>query len=536
MELGLVVVGFALLTAVVLRPLPWHLATMVYNAENGDGQFSVWNVAWVARALFHDPRHVLDANIFYPHRWTLAYSELNLFAGVIASPAYWLTRSAYAAHNFALLASFVLSGTGMYYLCRELSADRRAAVVGGTVFAFCPHVFGHLPHIQLLMTAGLPFSLLAFHQVLDRPTASRGAMLGLAMAAQAYACAYYSVFVLLMVGFAALAMAAMRGAWKQAAYWRAIGVGAVVAVVTSVPLVLSALFLQQSGFNRTLAESRLYVADWRAYLASSHSLHAWMLPYLGHWKEVLFPGFIAGLLGLMGVIVCWRAGGRRREAAVLYGGLSILAAWASFGPDAGLYAALYRLIPTFSMLRAPSRFGLVVVFGLSVLASLAVAWLIERTRRATLVGAVLIAAAMAEAIVPLKFDPALQPHAAYRMLATLPSGPVLELPVYSRKLGFRRARYMLDSTTHWMPLVDGYSDYTPPDFDARAEALADFPSLSSLTDMKRDRVRYAVVHLEPYGRKARTELDARVREFAPYLRQLHRDEELLMFEVVGYPD
>jgi hypothetical protein len=94
---------------------------------------------------------------------------------------------------------------------------------------------------------------------------------------------------------------------------------------------------------------------------------------------------------------------------------------------------------------------------------------------------------------------------------------------------------MLDSTTHWKPLVDGYSDYIPPDFDARAETLADFPSLGSLTDMKRDGIRYAVVHLQPYEPAMRAELEARARALAPYLRELHRDDELLLFEVVRYP-
>ena len=46
---------------------------------------------WPARSS-SDPLHVFDANIFYPHRWTLAYSEANLGAGALAAPVYWLDR------------------------------------------------------------------------------------------------------------------------------------------------------------------------------------------------------------------------------------------------------------------------------------------------------------------------------------------------------------------------------------------------------------------------------------------------------------
>jgi hypothetical protein len=536
LELLLVVFGYAVVTTIVLYPLPFHLSTLVYNPNNGDGQFSVWNIGWVARTLIADPAHLFDANIFYPHRWTLAYSEMNLAAGALAVPVYWGTRSAYAAHNFAVLSSFVLGATSMYYLCRELTGDRRAAVVGGLLFGFCPHLFAHLPHIQLLMTSGIPLSLLALHRVIERPTSNRGAMLGLALAWQAYACAYYSVFVLLMVGFAVLLIPTLRRSWRNAAYWEAVGVGAVVSVTATVPLLMAALYLQQSGFNRTLEASRQYVADWRAYLASGNLLHSWMLTLLGSWKEVLFPGFLAVGLGITGIVLCWRAGGKRRELAILYGTLTVGALWASFGPDGGLYTLLYQVVPTFSMLRAPSRFGLVVAFGLAVLASLATAALLSRSRRPVILSGVLIAAAFSEALVPVAFGPVLEPSPAYSLLATLPDGPVLELPVYSHSLGFRRSRYMLDSTVHWKPLVDAYSDHIPADFEARAEALADFPSLTALRDMKRDRVRYAVIHLDPYTSEMRSELLKRTEEFAQYLRPLYRDREVLMYEVVGYPD
>src|ERR1700687_1717448 len=145
-ELALVLLGFGALAVALTFPLAFRLGT-VGRVDIGDGQLSIWNVAWVARTLIVDPPHVFDANIFYPHRWTLAYSETNLGAGALAIPVYWATRNPYAAHNFVLLVAFVLTAIGMYYLVRHLTGDRRGAAVAAICFAFCPYVFAHLPHI-----------------------------------------------------------------------------------------------------------------------------------------------------------------------------------------------------------------------------------------------------------------------------------------------------------------------------------------------------------------------------------------------------
>src|SRR5437879_4834666 len=177
-ELALVIAGATLLTIVMTWPLAAKMGHLG-RVDNGDGRFSIWNVAWVARTLIVDPVHVYDANIFYPHRGTLAYSETNLGAGALAVPVYWWTHNPYAAHNFVVLLSFVLSAIGTYYLVRYLTGSRRAAVISAICFAYCPFVFAHLPHIQLLMTARLPFSRLAFHLLAARPPPAAGAALGL---------------------------------------------------------------------------------------------------------------------------------------------------------------------------------------------------------------------------------------------------------------------------------------------------------------------------------------------------------------------
>ncbi len=534
-ELALVLLGFGALTIALTYPLAFHLGS-VGRVDNGDGQLSIWNVAWVARALVVDPLHVFDANIFYPHRWTLAYSETNLGAGALAIPVYWATRNPYAAHNFVLLLSFVLSATGTYYLVRYLVDDRRAGAIAAICFAYCPYVFGHLPHIQLLMTAGLPLSLLAFHRVADRPGARRGAVLGLAMALQAFFCGYYAVFVALVVGFSVLFVAATRRLWTDARYWSAIGVAAGVALGIAVPLLMPYSSLQgTTGFTRSLESARQFSADWRAYFASSARAHSWMLRLIGHGREQLFPGCVASVFGAAGVVSGWRARGRLREVSVLYASLAGLACWGSLGPAAGLYSALYSTLPIFSLLHAPSRFGVVVAFALSVLAGIGVAALLARVSRPALAATLVAAVAAAELATPLRFPQVPPSDPAYRVLAALPRGAVLEMPVYSSKFAFERTRYMLSSTAHWMPLVDAYSDYIPQDFNEHADVLGLFPSREAFTLLESDHVRYAVFHLDRYGPANGPPLLARLSEFAPYLRQHFADERTVLYEIVAFP-
>src|SRR5438445_265577 len=108
---------------------------------------------------------------------------------------------------------WLLAFAGCYYLVRYLVRDRRAAAVSAIAFALCPYIFAKTPQMQLLMTAGLPFCMLAFHRVADRPTAGRAVMLGLVMAAQVAFRGYYAVFAMLMVGFATFVLAATRRLW-----------------------------------------------------------------------------------------------------------------------------------------------------------------------------------------------------------------------------------------------------------------------------------------------------------------------------------
>jgi hypothetical protein len=530
----IVTVLFAAITIALTYPWAFNLASLG-RTDNHDTQYSIWNVAWVARTIVVDPLNVFDANIFHPHRRTLVYAEANIGAGLLAAPIYWLTRDPFLAHNFVVLLSFVLGGLGAYYLCRYLVGDRRAAFVAAIGFAFVPYLFGHLPHIQLLMTAWLPFSMLAFHRLADRPSAGRGAVLGLAMAAQVLFCAYYGVFLVLAVGVAIVLVAIAYGLLVNRRFWIGVATAAIVSAAVVAPLLWQYMLLSGDlGFNRPLADARPYAARWDMYLSSYAYAHGWMARFTSRSGELLFPGFLPLAFGAAGAYFCWRSGGRARIIMLLYVLIGVMAFWASLGPDGGLYTLLYHVVPGFGLMRAPSRMGIVVALAVTVLAAHGLARLLAAARRPWLVAPALAGLLVLELATPIQLRPVPGFSEGYRVLATLPAGPLLELPVSSHQARVNRVRYMLASTVHWMPIVVAYSDYTPPEFLDAVPVLAQFPSRQSFARLEQYGVRYVIFHLDAYVHQ-KDALNARLAEYGSYLRRVYADERMLLYEIVAYP-
>lgn len=530
--------------------MTWPLAAgmgRLARTTSADGMYAIWNVAWVARTLVEEPSRLFHANIFHPERWALAFSELNLVAGVVAIPAWLATRDAYVAHNTALLFAFGSSALGAWLLARYLTSSRTAALVAGVVFGFSPYFFAHTPHIQLLMGGGIPLSLLMLHRLADAPSIGRGVALGLALAAQALACAYYGIFAGLMVGYAAVFFAFSRSHWRSRAYWTALATGAGASVLLVMPFFLPFLELQASGFHRSLQESRLYSANLASYMASSAHAHQPLLDLsrpFGRWNEVLFPGFVALTLGITGLVLAAatprahsrREGGRPfdRETALLYGSLGLLTLWASLGPAAGLYSALFHTLPLFSFLRAPSRFGVAIPLVLGLFAALALSRLPARLRTVACIAVAAVAAAELNTL-PFPWDRARAVPAPYAVLAKLPRGPVAEFPFYGERVAFHlHAQYMLFSTAHWQPLVNGYSDHIPAGFRTDAVVLDSFPSTDSFAVLRRRRVRYVSVHWEMFGPR-QEEIRERLQPFERHLRKLAGDATMTLYEVVSFP-
>ena len=126
--------------------------------DTNDGRWSIWVVSWVAHALTTDPsaavprQHLLSA-----HRTRSRSPRATSSRARSARRSGLLTKNPYTTHNFVFLFAFAQSFVATYYLIRHLTGDRRAAVLAGIMYAFCPFAFVRQAHIQLLMIGFLPW-------------------------------------------------------------------------------------------------------------------------------------------------------------------------------------------------------------------------------------------------------------------------------------------------------------------------------------------------------------------------------------------
>jgi hypothetical protein len=513
----------------------------VGRADGFDGQYGLWQATWVARALVTDPLHVYDANIFFPHRSTLAFSEPSLLAGILGLPAYLITKSPYATHNLAVLSFFLLSFFGAYGLGRYLTGQVLPAVALAISYAFCPFVFARTAQLPMMAIFGLPLSLLAMHRLIDSPSAWTALGLAGALWLQALGCGYYTVFALLMVGFGLIFFGFEGGRWRSRAYLTWGAGAALLTVMFLLPLLWPHIRLAQTqGFARPIAEAYEFGADWRAWLASSAWAHRWMLPLLGTWNEVLFPGFIptglavaAAWLGVRGRLSL-PVKAPARAVVLFYVLLCILAGWSAFGPAGGLYTVLYHTVPLFAFIRAAGRFGIVVTLAAGVLMSLALAHWRGGTRLEPLAAVVLTVILAAELFAaPRPFTPPLPVSTVYDALAQQPRGPVVEFPMFPRQFE-RNARYVLMSTAHWQPLVNGYGAFWPTDIQQLANDTRDFPSEAALERIRQWGVRYVVVHPRAYeqqGFATEASVLAGLDALAPHLTPIAFAQEDRLYQV-----
>jgi len=554
---------FAALTLILTYPLSLHPGSTSLGSD-ADVHLFTWTLAWDVHAFLDKPWSIFDANIFFPYDRTLAFSENLIGSAFLAAPVLWLTGNPVLAMNAVALLSVALCGLGAYVLARRLGLSASAAIVCGIIFAFSPARFFRFPQIHLTAIQWIPFTLAFLHAYFDRGLPSRssdatdGAKAGRRrdlriaigfFSLQALSSLHGAVYLTLAIAVFLIHRVTVRaalGTGGASAFAKApvdkedpplhgvarrlrdVGIIGALLFLPALLLVPPYLRVQQDmGLVRTLED---WIPARESFLASPTHLHTWLLarlfetPINERASAFLFPGYVPIVLAAVAVVMARRSA--HRSAVVLYAAIALIAIVFSAGPPLSVWPYVYWL-PGLNFIRVPSRFFLLAVFAIAVLAAIgfeaSAARLRPRAR--TAVAALVCALLIAEfAGIPLPVTPyRVELASVDRWLAAQPKPfAVAEVPVGP----FMRyhSTYMLHSMAHWQKTVHGHSGLLPPLHEKLYDQLRSFPDEASLQTLSEIGVTHIVVHTDMYRPGEWDVVERKIDQYRDRLTLEHGDQ------------
>lgn len=499
----LVVLFFAAATAYLAWPLSRHPGTQVVDKgrdtigrwDRSDVDLMMWILAWDAHALATAPADVFQGNIFHPAPDVLASSEHLLGLAPIAAPTFLATHNAVLTYNVSVLACVVLAGVATFALVHGLTGSVAAGVLAGAAFALSPLNVAGWTRLHATAVSLFPLVVLFSWRAAVAPRLGTVAVLALCTGLQLLAGIYVAFELVTM-----LALLAPFLWWEARRHGR-------TGLVPIAGLALGALALVPIAFPYLRAKA---VGTLPQYLGDA-TVFAWPVEVLALQlgDGLTWPVVALAVVGLLAPrVVAWpvRVG---LALVVVVGMVMCLGPGVPLVPGTdipGVWALAAHFVPGFSGMRGATRFVVLPLLGLSALGGIGGAVLAGRL--GWVGSTLLLAGALALVIVrtpdpPLRVTPvslAGPRMASYAWLTQHRDGrAVVELPVMRStvELGLLAdtGRYMLGSTLHWLPLVNGYTGHPPPSYTllaALAQRLPRREAFEPLCDLVR--LGWVVVH------------------------------------------
>ena len=512
-----IVALYVALTAIVSWPFV-NYSDFGTSSYGGDARLIIWTLAWDNYAVLHG-LPLFQSNLFFPAAESLRYNEHLFGVSLFTLPWAIAGASPVLAYNVTWWLSWVLNGLASFALLRRFVRRATAAFIGSLVYVCSFYVMQHAHgHLHLVWTWPLPLSMLLLERWFDRPRWGRAALWALVVLLGALTSWYMAVMVLLVNGLMGLVVLCTarehaEDGVSEAERWRARAMQLVAAVLVVAALV-APFARHYVGLRGAPGEASANAATLSGYVIPPENtlVGGWWKTHIDSrpgsiWGETtVFAGWTAVLLAVCGLVV-----GARVSMATprrwIFPALVVAGVLISLGPTPALpggstFAPFYWLsgLPGFEGMRAPGRFALVAMLGVSGLTAGAVAWLMDRLRHGAVV-VLLVPVMLAEWYVvgfpagkPTPFPvPPIYQTAEVRSARALVSLPAY--PASSPEWVFG-ANYLYYSMSHWRPIVNGFGRTEPPDYDRVLQLVERFPAQASALHAMG--LQYVIVHADQY--------------------------------------
>jgi hypothetical protein len=362
---------FAVVVAILAIPIlshfrnwgvrDWDLFTTLHAAAVGAikdyGQFPFWNP------------YIGGGNILFAHPEVPVFNPLF---GLL------LLFGPLAGLKIQILVIYYLGLVGGYKLARQMGMNVHGAIVTPVVYMLSSYLTLHVAagHIPFHYFAVLPWLVFFYRKSLDRPRwilAAGGAVAFIILGSGAAVPFLFSLFFLILISLFDIGRG--RG-FRPPVY--AVGAAVCGILFAAVKFFPMYDYLTQYPWipEGTVQTTPLSIFP-KMFFAFNQSLFAEHIEgYVWGWHEYgVFVGPVAALLAAVGVI----AGFRKTWPYLALTGISFVLVLGSFLPPYSPWDLLHRL-PGFESIRVPSRFSLLALFPISILAGWGTETVVARFR------------------------------------------------------------------------------------------------------------------------------------------------------------
>ena len=298
-----IVLAFCAFTAALTWPYCNYLRDVV--VDPGDPYLVSWILWWDYHQTFTDPLNLFQSNLFYPFRYTLAFSEHSYGIALPFFPLFALGFRPLTVHAIAMFFGFALSGYGAFRLGRTLTGSKSVAWVTGIIFAFVPFRFHLLSHLLYLFSPWIPLQFEALVLFVRKRSRKRAAWLGFAFFMSGLTgISWFNLGLLPFVLFAGILMTRYL-LWRDRQFWLRAGVALGVASAALLPFMLPYYYVSKMyGFKRTIEEVKANSAWPTHWLAVESRNKLWhgLGSNLPDSRFKLFPGLLPILLSLVAIL------------------------------------------------------------------------------------------------------------------------------------------------------------------------------------------------------------------------------------------
>lgn len=540
--------------AVFLNQLVIHIDKPLSDPDNLYQYFLIENN--LLKITSFDLAHLYDTRMFHPLENTLALGNSQFIQSLLALPTYLVTHDVIVAAHSMVLINFFLAFLVMYILAFRLTKSIGASILGGLIFSYNPYVMAQF-YFELLTIFWIPLIFLTTEVLIEKPSFFKGLTLPLLFLAQLISSFYYTLFMVLTWPVYVL----IRLKLKKISIKKLINQGLMVGGVISV--VLGFIYLKpyvetkaKFQVTRSLERIRVHSAKLVDFVSTSpdNRFYGQLLgtKFEGYTEHSLFAGFVVYGLVIVSLILLLRKKYPHQLNRVIIpfvavGGIALVF---SFGANSPPYLMLYKFMPFFDSLRAPSRFMVMGFFVYAILAAMAANYWLARLgarqgklgsaswRIGIVLGLIFLISLEYQHNLAKPFIVKPEIKQAYQWLDGQDEIEViLELPIANELLSypnlfrsyFDDSKYLVYALYHTKKLINGNAAFNPPERTALGQFLTiNFPTQSKLDQLENMGADAVIVHREEYA-DAKT-ADETVRELRRFkLKETYTSNNIIVF-------